>query len=100
MCYIETMQNVSEHDLIPLARFLEPVGRCLNPEVARGLLSLRADATMQERLDELADKSTAGTLTDAERVEYEAYVHAVDFISILQAHARRLLAAASPRDTA
>lgn len=86
------MHNIAEHDLTPLARFLEPVGRCLTPEVARGFLSLRADAVMQERLDELADKSTAGTLTDTERVEYETYVHAVDFISILQAHARRLLA--------
>ncbi|MGH8568320.1 MAG: hypothetical protein ACREXU_09945 [Gammaproteobacteria bacterium] len=71
----------------------------MTPQVAHGFLNLRADAAMQERLDELADKSTAGTLTDAERVEYEVYVHAIDFIAILQVHARRLLAEVSPPDT-
>lgn len=76
----------------PLARLLEPVGRCLTPEVARKLIDLRADPAMQRRLDDLADKSTEGTLTDDERAEYETYVHAIDFIAILQTQSRNLLA--------
>lgn len=74
-----------------LARFLEPVGRCLTPEVAKALVSLRADPAVQSRIDELADKSTEGSLSPAERSEYEAYTHAIDFIAVLQAQARSLL---------
>ena len=85
------MYEHTEPHSTPLARLLEPVGRCLTPDVARELVNLRADPAMQERLDELADKSTEGTLTDDEREEYETYVHAIDFIAILQAQARNLL---------
>lgn len=85
------MHEQTEHPMTPLARLLEPVGRCLTPEVARKLINLHADPAMQERLDELADKSTEGTLTEDERAEYETYVHAIDFIAILQAQSRSLL---------
>lgn len=85
------MQEHAEHALTPLARLLEPIGQCLTPEVARKLIQLRADPVMQERLDKLADQSTEGILTDEERVEYETYVYAIDFIAILQAQSRRLL---------
>jgi hypothetical protein len=77
-----------------LARILDPVGRCLTPEVARALVGLRADAETQARLEELADRSTEGTLTVAEREEYETYVSAIDFLTVLQAKARAVLSAA------
>ena len=85
------MREQTEHTPTWLARLLAPVSRCLTPDVARELVNLRADPAMQERLDELADKSTEGTLTDDERKEYETYVHAIDFIAILRAQARNLL---------
>ena len=85
------MHEQIDHSLPPLARLLEPVGRCLTPEVARRLIELRANPAMQERLDDLADKSTEGTLTEDERAEYQTYVHAIDFIAILQAQSRSLL---------
>ena len=47
---------------------------------------------MQARIDELADRCSEGVLTDNERAEYEAYVDAIDVISILQAQARSVLA--------
>lgn len=75
-----------------LDRILEPVSRCLTPEVARAITDLRADAAVQARIDKLADKSTAGTLTPVERAEYESYVAAIDFVAILQSKARALLA--------
>jgi hypothetical protein len=74
-----------------LDRLLDPVGRCLTPEVARALVALRADAETQARIDELADKCTEGTLSPTERAEYEAYVAAIDFLTILQAKARGTL---------
>ena len=65
--------------------------RCLTPEVAQALVNLHADPVVQARLEELADKSTEGALSEDERAEYETYVHAIDFIAVLQTQARRIL---------
>jgi len=62
------------------------------PDVARQIVELRADATTQERIDELAEKSTEGQLSPAEEAEYDDYVEAIDIIGILQAKARSALA--------
>jgi hypothetical protein len=80
--------------LSAIDRILDPVSRCLTPEVARALVSLCADAETQERLEVLAERSTEGSLTPAEREEYTAYVSAIDFLSVLQAKARAVLAGA------
>jgi hypothetical protein len=45
----------------------------------------------QRRIDELGEKCNEGQLTDTEREEYDSYVRAIDFISILQAKARAVL---------
>lgn len=74
-----------------LHQLLTPLGDCLTPEVARQVVDLRASPAVQARLDELANKCTEGQLTAAERAEYEAVVAAIEFISVLQAQARRLL---------
>jgi hypothetical protein len=78
-----------------LDRLLDPLGRCLTPEVARAVIALRADEETQARIDELADKCTEGTLSPAERAEYEAYVAAIDFLTVLQAKARGSLTRAA-----
>lgn len=49
------------------------------------LLAVRADDYTQARIDELADKCTEGTLTVAERREYESFVAAIDEITLRQA---------------
>jgi hypothetical protein len=74
-----------------LDQLLTPVGDCLTPEVARHLVDLHASADVQARLETLADKSTEGQLSAEERAEYETAVAAIEFISVLQAKARRLL---------
>jgi hypothetical protein len=79
----------------PLDRILDPVGRCFTPEVARALVELRTDPETLARIEQLADKCTEGQLSPAERAEYEAYVSALDFLSVLQAKARRLLTGAT-----
>src|SRR2546428_4943846 len=74
-----------------LDQLLTPVGDCLTPEVARHLVDLHASADVQARLEALADKSPAGQLSAEERAEYATAVAAIEFISMLQAKARRLV---------
>ena len=73
-------------------QLMDPVARCLTPDVAKSLLQLRAPASAQARVEALADKCTAGALTAEEESEYDAYVWAGNLIAILQAKARTLLA--------
>jgi hypothetical protein len=80
-----------------LDSLFDPVTECFTPEVARRIASLRASPEAQARLDELADKCSEGTLTAEERGVYEAAVRAVNFISVLQAKARAMLATERPR---
>jgi len=74
-----------------LSQLLDPVGRCLTPEVAQHLVALQVDPAVQARLEELADKCTEGQLSTDEHTEYETYVQALEFIAVLQAQARSLL---------
>lgn len=76
---------------IHLDRLLEPFAGCLTPDVAAKVADLRADDTMQNRIDYLAARSNEGTLTTEERDEYAGYLHAIDVIAILQAKARSQL---------
>src|SRR5687768_17077043 len=74
-----------------LDELLDAVSRCLTPESAEKLIVLRASPTAQSRIDELADKCNEGQLSPNERTEYETYVQAIKFISVLQSKARALL---------
>ncbi len=74
-----------------LDRVLDPFTYCLTPEVARRIADLRADAELQARVDSLAGKANEGRLSQRERAEYDAYLSAFRFVTILQAKARALL---------
>ena len=78
-------------ETVTLERMVEPVSRCLTPEVARQIVALRAEPELEQRVEQLACKADNGQLTEAERDEYESYVRASKFISILQSKARALL---------
>jgi len=54
--------------------------------------SLLCPRPLQARIEELADKCTEGRLTSEERDEYEALIRVGNFVAVLQAKARRLLA--------
>ena len=75
-----------------LNHLLDPVTQALTPEAARRLVELRADEAAQARIEELADKCTAGTLSSEEQSEYESLVNAAAMIAVLQAKAREFLA--------
>jgi len=68
----------------------------LSTDKARTVLDYRADESLQQRIEELADKCNEGELSLSERAEYEGYVRANNFVAIIQAKARLVLA--SPDD--
>ena len=74
-----------------LDRMLDPVSRCLTPDVAERLTELSLAPEVQERIDELADRNTEGELSEEERRELETYVRTGNIIAILQAKARKQL---------
>jgi hypothetical protein len=93
--YTESMKTTSTarkttQDQV-LDRIFDALGRCLTPQVARRITELRADAELQNHIDALAQKCNEGSLTVSEREEYEAYVRAIHFVTVLQSKARRLL---------
>jgi hypothetical protein len=71
-----------------LDRLLEPIAGALSPEGARRLIEVRLDSDFQSRLDELASKASAGTLTAEESGQYEQYAEGLDLIAVLKAKAR------------
>ena len=75
-----------------LDRFLDPFTDCLTPEVAQRVAELRPDAATQARIDELREKANEGTLSEAERAEYDEFVESIDLLGILKAKARTFLA--------
>lgn len=75
-----------------LSTYLEPIAEGLTPEQAQKILAVKPGPTLCARVEALADKAEAGTLTEQERAEYEYYVDVDDVIGLLKAKARRILA--------
>jgi hypothetical protein len=86
------MAQSMDHTLAGLAKILDPLAACFTPEVAQRVVELRADPVVQARIEVLADKCNEGTMTPEEMAEYEAYIHAMDVLAVLQHKARTLLA--------
>ena len=78
--------GVTEQPLVD--RLMEPLSRCIRGDGERALLDLRADETLQRRINQLAEKCDEGLLNPDERAEYETYVRFGNFVAILQAKAR------------
>ena len=79
--------NLLEHSLLPMSEFL-------TPQAAECIVQMKASEEAQNRIDELAEKCNEGLLTADERAEYEMFVWIGQYISGMQAKARRVLAAA------
>ena len=82
-------------ETIAFERGIRPILQIVLLDKADAVLNFRPDPTLQDRIEELATKSTEGELTDQERAEYEGYVRANKFIAILQRQARQFLGTAS-----
>ena len=74
-----------------LDRYLDPVTEALSPQAAQRILDLRPEPEVVARVEELAGKSNAGTLSEDERDEYRSLANAGTLIAILKAKLRRRL---------
>jgi hypothetical protein len=72
---------------------LDPLSECFDAAVAERIVALRLEPALQERIEELADRSNEGLLTDSERAEYESYVEGAEILSLIKLKARRYLVA-------
>ena len=70
------------------ARLVRVQDDALSADVARFLLSIDFAEEDEERMQELADRSSAGTLTNQERAELDGYLHIASFLAVLQSKAR------------
>jgi uncharacterized protein YnzC (UPF0291/DUF896 family) len=50
---------------------------------------VQTDQPLRERIEELAEKSTEGSLTPEERDEYAGYVRANKFVAVLRREAKK-----------
>ncbi|ETX01558.1 MAG: hypothetical protein ETSY1_06870 [Candidatus Entotheonella factor] len=83
----ETTPNaLTEADI--LDHVISPHRPGLPPEFARNILDLRFDQTALKRMNDLAEKNRADTLSASERAEMEKYMRVGQFLNLLQAKAR------------
>jgi hypothetical protein len=57
-------------------------------EVARYLLSIGFGDRDRDRMQQLADRSESGTMTDEERAEFDSYLHVGNLLAVIQSRAR------------
>ena len=82
-------------DMTAFDRGVRPVAQMVFPEKAQAVLGFRPDPELQRQIEQLAEKSTEGSLTEAEQAEYEGSVRANKFIAILQRLARQMAPASA-----
>ncbi len=70
----------------------DSVGECLTIDTADRLNSFSIPEALQQQLDNWADSNLRGELSEEDRQQYEATLRALNFITVLQYRARRLLA--------
>ena len=75
-----------------LTEIIEPIARTMNPDAANAILGIRASKPAARRMAILARKCNEGEMTPEELAEYQTNVMASEFLALLQARARALLA--------
>jgi hypothetical protein len=73
------------------ARLIESQLEHLTPDAARYLLRFRFTEDDQTRLQELADRSQDGTLSEEEGREFDSYLHISNLLAVMQSKARQVL---------
>ncbi len=74
-----------------LEQLMSPVADCLDEASLLALVKLQASSTAAKRMAGLAARANEGTLSAAERTEYETCVMFASFLGVLQSKARRRL---------
>jgi hypothetical protein len=70
------------------ARLMQAQRDELSPQVAEYLLSIGFGDSDRERMQQLAERSEAGLLTDEEQAEFDGYLHVGNLLSVMQSKAR------------
>lgn len=70
-------------------RGVSPLLQLLLPGREEAVLAVQTDQSLRDRIDELASKSTEGTLSPEEREEYAGYVRANKFVAVLRREAKK-----------
>jgi len=70
-------------------RGVSPLLQLLPPGRADSVLAVQTDQPLRERIEELAEKSTEGSLSPEERDEYAGYVRANKFVAVLRREAKK-----------
>ena len=60
----------------------------ITPQVAEYLLSIAFAESDRYRMEELAVRSEAGTLTTEEQTEFDSYLHVGNLLAVMQSRAR------------
>ena len=71
-----------------LSRLIDPTRGDFSRAAAEAVLAINFPDADLKRVSELSDKSNAGTLTADEAAEYDSYIAAGDFLSLLKSKAR------------
>jgi len=79
-----------------LDKLFDSVSECLTVDTANRLANLSLPESLRQQLDEWADQNSLGQLDDVEKNHYEAILRALNFITVLQAKARRIVATSQP----
>jgi hypothetical protein len=74
-----------------LSRIIESETAPTSPDVAKYLLSMRLPPADEDRVNELSAKARAGTLSAAEELELDSYLHIGRLLAVMQSRARRFL---------
>jgi len=77
-------------ETVAFERGIRPLMEIVLPDKAEAVIGFRGDPQIHARIEELAQKSTEGQLTEEERAEYAGFVRANKFIAILKRQTRRL----------
>lgn len=70
-------------------RGVSPLLQLLLPGREDSVLAVQTDQPLRERIEELAEKSTEGSLSPEERDEYAGYVRANKFVAVLRREAKK-----------
>lgn len=85
------LMQLPNNEAMILTRLVGPDPMTLSPEAARAILTIGFGQADKDRMQALAAKARAGTLTAEEQDEVEAYSRIGSLISILKSKARRSL---------
>lgn len=88
---LQDVPTISASEVALWGRLLDPVGTDLSAEAARYILDLRFPQPDIDRMQELAEKARAGTLSLEEHIEIDNYQRVGHVLSLMKSKARKSL---------